>query len=35
MFCKKCGTQLENSANVCPTCGEPITVAETGQTQQS
>ncbi|MGO5029407.1 NINE protein [Candidatus Agathobaculum pullicola] len=35
MFCKKCGTQLENSANVCPTCGEPTTVSETGQTQQA
>lgn len=35
MFCKKCGAQLEDSANVCPACGEPTTAAQPEQTQQS
>ena len=24
MFCAKCGTQLPEGANVCPSCGERV-----------
>lgn len=25
MFCKKCGSEIEDSAEVCPSCGAPVT----------
>lgn len=32
MFCKKCGTTLENSAKYCPKCGTPVTQRQTAKT---
>lgn len=28
MFCRKCGKQLDDGFNVCPYCGEPVSLAE-------
>lgn len=28
MFCKKCGKELDDTATVCPSCGEPVAAEE-------
>ena len=32
-FCKNCGTQLDDSYNVCPNCGQPVAAQPVAQPQ--